>query len=536
VATNEAAFPSRLLTLGGLEAAGAVDRARINQHIVGKPDGKGVMTDEEVARLLNDPYAKLVLRQGRFPKTLGELLDALDHAGDSPDAVPQQSTFLISEGGQIPFAPGVEKGGGRLLTVRFRNNAPELMVSCLLPPGVSPRTEEVLLEVIAWDPVNRTLHFYQRQEGAWFWCGQSDMALEEPTRGHGPFDSHINGYPLMKELKTPWVHWHGPGLGIAETAFAPDDPIVTDTLFRDKDHALNFEKLVVRPLAERWNIARFDKALQDGTVTNLPGFMRQVLEATSFNLISTHTEFTQLPGQDLADIPPTFFFDQDGLVSEIGLNVDVPALRMSGARYLALIEQHDLRVLGDSVDQPGDVPFCFTVPERAFEDELVLKILIAKDVLSPRLAACLLMLDFPNPVGSHRRSTLMQHVPATASTDPASSLEAVLVPAIQAAAADNPEGSPEREFVANWDVGAEAWQDAFADRIEAYLGKVAALLATDPGSDAVFQLAESRRRELRKRPLVEFDLSLPIAVAIPEDAPILDMTEQAEVQPRGAGG
>jgi hypothetical protein len=532
VATTEAAFPSRLLALGGLEAAGAVDRARINQHIVGQPDGKRVMVDEEVDRLLNDPYAKLVLRQGHFPKTLGELIGALDQVADSPDALPQQSTFLISEGGQIPFSPGIDKGGGRLLTVRFRNNAPELMISCLLPPGVSPRTEEVLLEVIAWDPVNRTFHFYQRQEGAWFWCGQSDMALTEPTRGHGPFDSHINGYPLMKELKTPWVHWHGPGLGISETAFASDDPIVTDPLFTDKDHALNFETRVVRPLAERWNVARFEKSLQNGTLTSLPTFMRQVLEATSFNLISTHTEFTQLPGQDLADLPPTFFFDQDGLVSEIGLQVEVPALRMSGARYLALTEQHDLRVRGGSVDLPGDVPFCFTVPEPAFEDELVLKILLQRGVLSPRLAACLLMIDFANPLGSSRRAALTRHLPEAAGTDPATNLDAVLVPALQTAAAASPDGSPEREFVTHWDLGPDAWPDVFADRLEAYLGKVAALLATDPGSDAVFRLAESRRREIRTRALAEFDLSLPIALSIPNDAPVLEMTEQAEVRPR----
>jgi hypothetical protein len=70
-----------------------------------------------------------------------------------------------------------------------------MVISALVPPGASPRLSELLVEVIAWDPQNRTFHYYQRQAGTWFWCGQSDMALVEPTAGKGPFDSHASGSP-----------------------------------------------------------------------------------------------------------------------------------------------------------------------------------------------------------------------------------------------------------------------------------------------------------------------------------------------------
>ena len=491
------------------------------------------MSIEDVERLLNDPFATLVLRRGRFPTNLIEIIEALDERNGSPEGVPQQSTFLVSEGGQIPFQPGVHKGGARLITVRSRQGSPEVMIQTLLPPGTAPSDSRVLNEVIAWDPVNRTLHFYQRQQGAWFWCGQSDMALVQPTRGEGPFDSHINGYVVMKELKTPWVHWHGPGLRISEDAFADDDPLVAHPLFRERDHALNFEDRVMRPLVHRWNDARFDKALDGGRVADLHAFMRQVLESTSANLISAHAEWSQVGSGngDLDDLPPTFFFDVDCLVSVIGLPVSVPPLRMDGARYKALVEKYDLRMRGEGVDLPGDVPFCFTVPERALEDVVVLRGLLERRAISRRLAACLLMVDFANPVASRLRADLLRHVPESATVD-ADALDQSVSEANLAAVTEDGDNAPEAMFAANWELGPTAWEDQFTARIETFLSKVGAKLTDEEGSDEIFRLAESRRRDFRNRPLAEFGLTVPQAVNIAEDEPRLEMTEDADVVTR----
>ena len=40
------------------------------------------------------------------------------------------------------------------------------------------------------------------------------------------------------------MHWHGPDLQITETAYAPDDPLVSDALLITKDFAFNFEEQV----------------------------------------------------------------------------------------------------------------------------------------------------------------------------------------------------------------------------------------------------------------------------------------------------
>lgn len=530
-----AEFPTRLLKIGGGAglAAATVDPRKVNQHIEGLPDGKRVMTDAEVERLLRDPFATLILRRGIFPKHLGEILAAFDAHNGKSKGLPLTSSFLISEGGQIRFKAGVGKGSTRLITVRSTaSGSPEVMISTLLPPGVSPRSDKVLNEVQAWDPVNRTMHFYQRQAGAWFWCGQSDMALVAPTRGEGAFDSHVNGYPLMKELQSPWVHWHGPGLAISETAYAPNDPLLSDPLFDDKDHALNFEVQVVRPLMERWNIARFEKHVVQGRLTAVGSFFAQLLQPTQANLISTHTEWSNVVAnqEDLDDLPPSFFSDIEGLVTTAGLSVEVPPLEMTGTRYAALVKKYDLRVRGGSIDIAGDVPFAFTVPERAEEDQLATRILVDRGVISPRLVACLLMIDFPNPVGSPRRARLLRFAPDNVrlnATKPP--LDQPFVDRVKAAAPKTPKGSPEREFLANWDLGPGGWKAAFSARLTAYLAAVAKQLGTNAGCDAVFRLAESRRREFRRRPLAEFDLTLPHAVMIPATAKKLAMTEQAKV-------
>src|SRR5919106_92622 len=112
--SQEERFPSRLLRVTQLEAQGdppEPDPQRINQHIQGQVNGRRVMTEDEVAQVLNDPFATLVLRRGRFPRHLGELLEALDEHNTSPDGLPEQETYLVSEGGQIPFQPGFDKGG-----------------------------------------------------------------------------------------------------------------------------------------------------------------------------------------------------------------------------------------------------------------------------------------------------------------------------------------------------------------------------------------------------------------------------------------
>ena len=50
----------------------------------------------------------------------------------------------------------------------------------------------------------------------------------------------------------------------------------------------------------------------------------------------------------------------------------------------------------EGFDRPGDTHFAFLIPERAFEDQEVLRAAMRIGLVSPRLAASLLMTDFAN--------------------------------------------------------------------------------------------------------------------------------------------
>ena len=154
--------------------------------------------------------------------------------------------------------------------------------------------------------------------------------------------------------------------------------------------------------------------------------------------------------------------------------------------------------------------------------------LLASGVLSPRLAACLLMVDFTNPVFSPRRAALMAYVPESASIHSTGGLPA-FVTAVEAAASRSGMDSAEAEFLANWQVPESAWRRTFGTRIEAFFEAVRPRLNTADAFAPLFELAESRRREFRKRPLAEFRLTTPVTT-IPEAAPLLEWTPSGTVQ------
>lgn len=68
------------------------------------------------------------------------------------------------------------------------------------------------LQCLAWDPVNERFNFYARSRrgddetggaapGLWVYAGNSTHAFAEGSRGRGPFDGHVSGSLVMKELE-----------------------------------------------------------------------------------------------------------------------------------------------------------------------------------------------------------------------------------------------------------------------------------------------------------------------------------------------
>jgi hypothetical protein len=227
------------------------------------------------------------------------------------------------------------------------------------------------------------------------------------------------------------------------------------------------------------------------------------------------------------DLPLPFFLNAEALLNTLDLEPDIAVPQVPSDLYRACLAKFEVAVGDGYFKFPGDTHFVFTVPEPAFEDVAVLKTLLAQKVISGKLAACLLMVDFANPVFSPRRAALLQYSPAAAPSAGPGDLPD-FVAAVRQAAAALPGSSPEAEFLGNWQMAERDWRTLFAKRIEKYMAKLAVQLQTASGVESIFRLAESRRREFRKRPLAEFRLTTPMT-NIPEGDPLLQLTEDAAV-------
>jgi hypothetical protein len=525
--TRQYAYPhgTRLALAGdGLRqlAPGGVYR-----FLLGKDGAPLLLGLDRVRAEFRDPFAELVLASGRpLPLTARALLAALDAHNADPAGLPIQNSFVVADGGQIPWSPETATLQRQLRFLVTRAKLPGTPADLFISTSAAFDSATTFLQVIGWDPVSTAYRFYDRRDSAWVFAGSSWDALVAPTRGKGPFDSHVNGALNMKELKIPWQNWHSEAAGIRDQILDPVDPLRTEKLWTTRSPAQELERTFVRPGITRWMQARFAACTESGRLSRLPEFMRHVLETTTVNLTSSVAENGQLAGLDHFNLPLTFFFNSDGLLNLLGLEPDIHVPQADAGLYRECLKRFAVEVTDGAFRFPGDTHFVFVVPEPAFEDLSILEALLFSAVISRKLAACLLMVDFPNPVFSRRRAALMKYVPRSAAIGQGDLAE--FVTAVERASEELPPGSPEAEFLANWRLPNDGWQRAFEKRIEEFMANVGARLSSAAAVPDIFRLAESRRREFRKRPLAEFRLTTPVT-NIPESAASLEFSADGRV-------
>lgn len=500
---------------------------KVFRFILGRTPQPEEMTLAEVNTTLHDPFARFVLGPGHMPMTLRSLLQTLHEQPGVEDEIPDQRSFVVADGGQIPWSQQTQdlRREIRLLVSRGpKTQTPLLLVSS----STQIDDPSTFLQVIGWDKKNGAYQFYDRREEAWIWAGSSWDALEPDSRGNGPFDSHVNGALNMKEMKLPWIHWHSESASIQDTVLAPDDRLLSETLWTKKSEAQSFETDVAHDGIRRWTDSRFARRTVGGSLTRLPEFLRQVLDTSTVNLIASDSETATLePGLSMR-LPPTFFINFGALSDVLGFN-PAPDLTVDGGTYLKCLEKYAVHLTDGNLSLPGDTHFPFVVPEAAFEDVDILKGLMKTGVLPDKLAACLLMVDFCNPVFSVRRAALLPHVPELATVGASSDFAAHFVAAVEAATRNPNDTSPESEFLRNWRLPDNSWRSEFQERIDMFFAGVKASLASLQLFSPIFELADSRRREFRRRPLAEFKLTTPVT-NIPEDAPFLEFTAAGSVR------
>jgi hypothetical protein len=528
-------FPSRQYAYGrpGAFTHFALEQGKMYQFILGRDREPRIISPADGRARLADPFAQLVLFSGDpLPGSLRALLAQLDRFNaDAGRGLPEQRSFVVADGGQIPWTEATDdlERAFRFAIIRQRTGGsePDLLISA----STNIDSDEAFLQVIGWDAAAGAFQFYERRDGAWVWAGSSWDALDLMSRGQGPFDSHVNGALNMKELKQPWVNWNSMAARIRDTALAPDDPLRNELLWTGRSGAEVFETEVVRPGIRRWNDARFQRLSESGRLIRLPEFMRQVLGTSTVNLTSSTTSNARLATAQSVPLPLTFFINSDALVNVIGLEPNINPPQASAAVYRAVLQKFDVALTDGNHRFPGDTNFVFVVPEPAFEDVLVLETLLSLGVMSRKMAASLLMVDFPNAVFSPRRAALLQYVPESSTLQGPADFERAFVDNVQQAVATGTAGEPEHAFLENLALASNEWEKDFARRIEAFFQALAPQFTDADLFAKIFALAESRRREFRKRPLAEFRLTIPVT-NIPDDAPLVEFTQAGEIQPK----
>jgi hypothetical protein len=475
-----------------------LDPDRIHRFVVGEDSEPRLMSAAEAGQELGDPFATLLLLEGNFPRTAEDTVTAIKGAVEAGDPLRDQMSFLLGEGSQIAFSDSPSLARGLRFVVTLGATAdgppvgPDVLISVFHP-------RETGIELMAWDRRAGGFNYYRSMGDppAWVFAGNARHALSDPTRGKGPFESHASGALLMKELKFPWINWHSPSARIAAAAFADDDERRTHLWFKKKEPggAYTLEFAVARPAIGRWARARFDALVAgDGSIDRPARIMEQLLDTPTANLFSSDRESqSAAAGSGAVQLPSTFFVDADGL-AHLGLE-GPPQFAVAGSVYAAALEKFDVRLTdGNGFVRQGDTHFAFVIPERAFEDQVVLREAIRVGLVTKRLAACLLMTDFPNPIFSDRRRALLAYVPASATVgEDQSTFSQEMADTIVAAAEASPQGSPEREFAERWSVG-EDFAGRFNRVLRDYYDAVNRRLENQSDFDAYFELAESRRR------------------------------------------
>jgi hypothetical protein len=519
-------FKTKTLSVDGIETLSEPENF-VMRLVVGIDQHPRPLKKDELNQL-DDSFANLILKKNLNPLSLNEILSFLDSSSNEENGLPNQNSFLAADGGQIMWSQETDNLNRQFRFVVSRNDKSE-EVQILISSSTVPDSKEQFLQLIAWDKSVGAYNFYERRGEFWFWAGNSFYALKEPSRGKGPFDSHVNGALVMKELKFPWVHWHSMTASINEDVLAPNDELRNERLWIEKLGGQEFEIKIAKPGVVKWNESRLEKNIsQDNILKNCKDFFRQILETTTINIVTTKEESKSITADLLVRIPETFFFNMDVLMGELDLEPNISPICFLGEHYLSSLDDFEFHIGDSNFRFKGDTHFAFLVPEVSFEDVNLISLLLSKKIVSSKFIASLLMIDFSNPIYSSQRKELMKYFPEE-STIEDYSLENKFKENIENSESALSNNSSEMQFLRNYGIPDSEWKEHFEKQIGNYFEKLKSLIGTKDGFYEIIKLAESRRREFRGTDLAEFRLTTPIT-NISDHSPILEITPEAIVQ------
>jgi hypothetical protein len=268
------------------------------------------------------------------------------------------------------------------------------------------------IELIAWDPDKQFYNFYERDEGAWFYRGDSRDIVEDIQLLHrerpvsqGAFGQrlrcsgcHLNGGLLQKELAAPHNDWFTKGRSLppAKLKRASLKEILADLV--DAQELANLVAASARRLADS---PGYQKVL---AARSLQERLRPLFCPVEVNIESDTEPFDD--GKPTVRIPSGFFVDE----------------RIATASVSVQRQSYDaaLKKLGSSLPKtPGriDADHAWLTPIKSRSDIVAVDALVEQGIIDREFVADVLAVDFTNPVFAGSRCGLLKLVPSEAGPD-----------------------------------------------------------------------------------------------------------------------
>ncbi|KAH9477674.1 hypothetical protein JR316_0009900 [Psilocybe cubensis] len=358
----------------------------------------------------------------------------------------------------------------------------------------------------------------------------------------GPFDGHVGGGMIMKELTSPWTHWFDTNrddfvnsLGSTKDQPSKCDPndALNDVLFSGPNgpplslvrRAEDLEPIVELSVS-KWYDARFAHDFLDANLkplsktTAVRDWVGHILLSRSMNIAASATSTPEVKQQaNINGVPATLFFNSNAMqrllpdagpsqaytiVNEVYVQaVNSLGLSLYYADYSTKPPTQRITVQG------SEGPFAFPIIESGVEDY-----------------QAMLMVDFYNPIYSARREGLMQYVPHDATLKADGKIYDVLdqfLTNLHASPASKEPESAEFELLELLATPDASYAKEFTARVNTYLKKVEERMNSEvaikiSAVEEYMALADGRRRLYRGREnekessgLNEFLLTLPMA-------------------------